>query len=214
MKKCENKNVNKKAFKFDYANIGIDHLLIYCANNIVERGDECTFETLVHECFSLFPKKFSLVNYPHWPDSSRVDKSWRRCRTDKGWLCGTAREGLRVTEAGREVAYITEKKLFKTNETRLNNNLNSRKTKEEAIINYIIETKEFKRYLMNGPYDISERELRSFLGGTLETPKRVLIHNFHIYHQIAKKLKNREILSFLKLCSLKIKKLGGSDDHW
>lgn len=198
-----------KIIDLNYEKIGLDQLLIYCVKKIIDRGEVCTFETLVYECFSLFPKKFSLAHYPNWPDSARVEKSWRRCRSDKGWLSGRAKEGLRITEAGTEIALDTEKILFK--KTVINKPIknNKNRTTENDIINYIYGTKEFRKYLLFDRYDVSDRELRSFLGGTLETPKRILIHNYFRYYQAARKLGEQKILSFLRLCKIRLKKIGG-----
>ncbi|NPV82460.1 MAG: hypothetical protein HPY46_02590 [Candidatus Aminicenantes bacterium] len=192
-----------------YEKLGLDQLLIYCVKKIIERGEVCTFETLVYECFSLFPEKFSLAHYPEWPDSARVEKSWRRCRSDKGWLSGRAKEGLRITEAGAEIALATEKILFK--KTVINKPIKKtmNRTREKAIISYIYDTKEFRKYLLSERYDISDRELRSFLGGTLETPKRILIHNYFRYYQAARRLGEQKVLSFLRLCKIRLKKMGG-----
>jgi len=208
-KKNDIEKAGAKSLELKYEKIGLDRLLVYCAKKIIDRGDDCTFEALVYECFSLFPRKFSLANYPEWPDSARVDKSWRRCRSDKGWLYGTAKEGLKITEAGREIALSTEKLVFKKAAINKSIKINMRRTREDAIINYINGTKEFRKYLLSGQYEISERELRSFLCGTLETPKRILVHNFHIYYQAARKIENKKILSFLRLCKIKLRTIGG-----
>ena len=71
-----------------YKNYGIDQLVVYAVKRILDANEECTFERLVYECFTLFPEKFEFKRYPEWPDSARITKAWLRCRTDKGWIAG------------------------------------------------------------------------------------------------------------------------------
>ncbi|MCL6481569.1 MAG: hypothetical protein K6U02_07570 [Firmicutes bacterium] len=89
----------------------MDELVLFAAKRVLDSGEECTVERLVYECFTLFPKSFSLPKYPQWPDSARLNKSWWRCRTDKGWLAGSVKQGLRLTPAGEEAVAAVARKL-------------------------------------------------------------------------------------------------------
>jgi len=191
-----------------YINIGIDQLIVYAAKKILDYGEECTFERLVYECFTLFPNKFGFKRYPEWPDSARINKAWLRCRTDKGWLAGTVKEGFRITPSGEMIARQTEKQL---------KGMISKKTlipkrsreRYEAILSYIKKSPEFTKFIEQENNDISFAELKSFLGGTLETPKRILIHNLNRYFQAATIYDDTSVVSFLKLCKKKLKQIGG-----
>ena len=103
-----------------YINIGIDLLIVYAAKRILDGGEECTFERLVYECFTLFPNKFGFKRYPEWPDSARINKAWLRCRTDKGWLAGTVKEGFRITPSGEMIARQTDGKTIEGNDKQKN----------------------------------------------------------------------------------------------
>lgn len=192
----------------NYINIGIDQLVVYATKKIMDGGEECTFERLVYECFTLFPEKFKFKRYPQWPDSARINKAWLRCRTDKGWLAGTVKEGFRVTPSGETIARQTEKYLKGMVGKKI---LIPKGTREryEAVLNYIKKSPEFTKFIEQENNDISISDLKSFLGGTLETPKRILIHNLNHYFQAATVYDDKSVVSFLKLCKEKLKHIGG-----
>lgn len=56
--------------------MNIDKLVVYSIYLLSVEKKEATFENIVAKCFQLFPEKFSLVGYPQWPDSARINKSW------------------------------------------------------------------------------------------------------------------------------------------
>lgn len=192
-----------------YKDIGVDQLVIYSVKQILDNSEECTFERLVCECFRLFPKKFGFLRYPNWPDATRINKAWLRCRTDKGWLSGTVKEGFRITTAGEEVARNTENLLKKKN--KISRNLPTPKPREryEAIILHIKNTPEYQKHVNIAGYKINETDLKSFLGGTLETPKRILRHNLNLYMNAAALYNEQSVIPFLQICKKKLEKLGG-----
>ncbi len=154
-----------------YTNIGLDQLLVYSVYRVISMNEECTFERLVYECFILFPKVFGFIRYPDWPDSSRINKSWLRCRTDRGWLTGKIKEGFRLTASGENIARKVEQVLMRNipiEKAKVN-----KKTREryEAVIDYIQKSEALHKF--NNGIEISHSEYVTFLGGTLETPIRI-----------------------------------------
>lgn len=179
----------------------IDGLLIYACFKVTENGKECTRESLIFECFTLFPKEFGLILYPEWPDSARVDKSWLRCRTDKGWLVGSVKEGFRLTEEGlktaQHIAYKVEAKQPK------NRRLRSVRTrgKYASILRYLRRSDKYLEYKTNpDTFDIDEAEFRSLLSTTLETPITVLRQNLLNYKHAASTYNDNEVSDFLTHC--------------
>jgi hypothetical protein len=192
-----------------YKNIGLDQLVVFSADRIIKSGEECTFERLVYECFTLFPEVFGLLRYPDWPDSSRVNKSWLRCRTDKGWLAGTTKEGFRLTQKGKEIAKDTMEKLASSKKINFGKAKKTKSTRErhEAIIYFIEESIVFKKFAANLADTITESEFITFLGGTLETPKRILRHNLNLYINAIELYKKQEMVEFLNFCKERIIKI-------
>jgi len=74
----------KKTFDEElYKKIAINDLIIFCIYFIIGKGEKCTFERLIKECFFLFPKVFSFTHIPQWPDSRKIDRPLRYLREEK-----------------------------------------------------------------------------------------------------------------------------------
>jgi len=190
----ELKKINPEIYK----NIGLDQLVVYSVYRVLEMNEECTFERLVFECYTSFPEVFGFIRYPEWPDSSRITKSWLRCRTDKGWLSGTTKEGFKLTRIGKSVARETESILC-TNKAIKKNKINKKyRERYEAVLNHIISSIVYKNF--EKKEEISSSDFISFLGGTLETPKRILRQNLNLYYDAVKIYKKNELLPFLNFC--------------
>jgi hypothetical protein len=181
--------------------IGLDPLIVYAVKRIQDLGEECTFERLVYESFSLFPKKFAFLRYPQWPDATRINKSWLRCRTDKGWIVGSVQEGFRLTPAGCQVAGEVERILYSvgTHDAKAKKQPEHRsRSREESALRHIRESDYFKRWAEHQTnFTISWPEFLSLLNTTLETPRRILRQNLHFYRQVAAQLGDSEVLAFI-----------------
>lgn len=105
--------MRKKSVKnLDFpAQIPIIELILFCIFNIQEKKETCTFERLVKECFTLFPKAFSLMKYLKWPDARKLDRPLRILRKRK-LINGGPDTFFTLTEQGRNEAAIIEKILF------------------------------------------------------------------------------------------------------
>lgn len=178
----------------------LDDLVVYCVREILRAGEECTFERLVYECFTRFPAEFGLRRYPQWPDSARVNKSWLRCRTDKGWIAGSVKEGFRLTPAGEIVAERVARQLAGKPARTAASPARAR-DRSEAIVKVIRADPLFVRFRANtSEFQASEMEVRRALGATLETPVRILRQNINAYRNAAMELDDSEVLDFLSIC--------------
>jgi len=190
-----------------YMNLSLDKLVAYAVYRIINRGETCTFEKLVVECFKLFPKAFSLRLYPQYPDSARVNKSWLRCRTDKGWITGNVKIGFKLTEAGLAVAKQTEQAL-RTGITvrKKRGNLSRARERGEVIINFIKGHPVYRRYKARGEnFCLTEQEFRHLLACTMEAPITVLKQNLKQVKNVLKEYGEMELLSFIEVCEKKMK---------
>lgn len=178
----------------------LDDLIVYCVREILATGEECTFERLVFECFTRFPEEFGLRRYPQWPDSARVNKSWLRCRTDKGWIAGSVKEGFRLTRAGELVAERVAGDLGK--KSRAPSALGARaRDRSEAMVRVIRADPLFVRFQgARTAFHPTEMEIRRVLGVTMETPPRILRQNINAYRNAAAELGDSEVLDFISTC--------------
>ena len=191
------------ACEASYDKLPLDELLVHAVRRISDAGEDCTFERLVYECFSLFPRKFGLERYPQWPDSARVNKTWLRCRTDKGWIVGAVQEGFRLTPKGERAAQTAAKKLL---QKALPSPKRTPRPREryEAALHQMHQSELFGRFTVDpAAFSLSEMELRNLLGCTLETPRRVLGQNLLYYLDAARQYGDQAVVGFLETCRAK-----------
>lgn len=182
----------------------IDDLVIFCADEVISKGEECTFERLVFECFSRFPEAFGLKRYPEWPDSARVNKAWLRCRTDKGWLAGNVKQGFVLTPAGKRAADRTRRELANGAESTPPPASNTRHIRErhEALLRSIRASAAFQSFKSDpSQFKPTQMELRVLFGATLETPRRVLRQNLRAYEEAASAYNDEQVKQFIAACA-------------
>jgi hypothetical protein len=181
-----------------YSSISLTKLTILAIKEIVRNGEECAYERVVNECFTLFPRRFGFQRYPEWPDGSRVKIEILRCR-DNGWVTGNEKNGFQITLLGKRAAQevlkeLQEEKVKKqrTGQTR---------DRGDTVIKHLKESEPFRRFHQNREdFNISEGEFRRLLVATFETPPRVLKQNLNYCFDICKQYGENELFEFLKQC--------------
>lgn len=196
----------KKYPAASYRDIALDRLLVCAAKRVLDAGEECTFERLVCECYTLFPESFGFQRYPRWPDALRVDGTRRRCHAGLGWLEGSTKEGFRLTPSGSAVARETEARLETGGAPRGPRVSRRARDRYEAVLQNIRNSPEYLRFA-GGETAISTSRLRSFLGGTLETPRRILVQNLNLYYEAARVYDEQAVIPFLDLCRKELRKI-------
>jgi hypothetical protein len=68
-----------------YELMDLDRLVIYTVVELQKLGIELSLENIIVGAFKLFPKRFSIIGYPEFPDATRVEKSLWRCRGKSEW---------------------------------------------------------------------------------------------------------------------------------
>ena len=181
-----------------YISISLTKLTIFAIKEISENGEECAYERVLKECFTLFPKRFCLQRYPEWPDGSRIKIEIHRCR-DNGWITGNEKNGFHITLLGKRVAQevfieLQEEKVKKQR-------IGQTRDRGDTVIKYLKEREPFKRFMQNRKdFNISEGEFRRLLVATFETPPRVLKQNLNYCLDICKQYGEDESTKFLKEC--------------
>ena len=181
-----------------YNSISLTKLTILAINEIVSNGEECAYERVVKECFTLFPKRFSFQRYPEWPDGTRVKIEILRCR-DNGWVTGNEKNGFQITLLGKRAAQEVLKDL---QEERVKKQRTGQiRDRGDTIIKYLKASEPFKRFRQNkANFVLSEGEFRRLLVATFETSSRVLKQNLNYCFDICKQYGENELFEFLKEC--------------
>jgi hypothetical protein len=187
-----------------YTKIPTAHLIVFGIYSIIQRGENCTFEKLIEECFSLFPKVFSFSRHPGWPDSLKFDRTLRTLR-EKGLVVGNPNTFYSFTKFGEKIAKKTAQDL----KTGLSKKTITEKPKRDAEINWVRNLQKsevFQRFLKREKgFIVNNMELRSLLHCTLETPLRIVKQNLSYSINLAEEFKEKELFEFLKFCQKKLK---------
>jgi len=188
-----------------YTKISATHLIIFGIYSILLRGENCTFEKVIEECFYLFPKVFSFSRHPEWPDALKFDRTLRILR-EKGLVVGSPNTFLSLTKFGEKIAKKTSQNL----KIGIFKRTIAEKPRRDAEINWIRNLQKsdvFQRFLKGkNIFTISNMELRSLLHCTLETPLRIVKQNLSYSINLAEEFKEKDLLEFLKLCQTKLNK--------
>lgn len=81
--------------------ISINDLILFSIFSI--KKEKCTFEELINESFSRFPKDFSFITIKKWPDSRKLDRPLRSLRKKK-LLIGDPQTCFSLTKNGKKIA--------------------------------------------------------------------------------------------------------------
>jgi len=184
-----------------YADIDIENLILFGMYLILAKGETCTFERIIAECFLQFPKVFAFKRYPQWPDSVKFDRPLRKLR-EKGLIVGTVKDHFSLTEFGRQKALETKRILEKVDIVKKKKGKKSvGRSADDRLIEYLKSSKSFRDFI-NDPtkLSISEPEFRNLLRCTLETPLRILKQNLEYYKKVAQSYNEKQLLDFLFLC--------------
>ena len=80
----------------------INELILFVIYSLGESSKKCTFQELIKECFSLFPKEFCFSKHPQWPDARKLDRPLRTLRKRK-LITGTPQTSFTLTSSGKKL---------------------------------------------------------------------------------------------------------------
>ena len=91
-------------------NVSVNDLILFCIHSINSNNEQCSFERLMKECFTLFPDTLKFERYPIWPDSRKLDRPLRALRNEK-LIIGDPKTYFMLTKSGEDKALIVSKSL-------------------------------------------------------------------------------------------------------
>lgn len=194
-----------------YIDLSYDDLVVYALHSIIDQGKDPSFENLVVECFILFPKKFGLPGFTDiYPDSAQVNKSWLRCRTDKGLISGSKAQGFQLTDRGLNLAKEISSKLNRNiNKTESSTTIKGdRRTRSGRLIMEIENSVIYHRYKNLGEAtEISDFEFCDLIYTTLDSSPETMCKHLKLFLDAASDYERTEIKAFLLFCQTKFRHL-------
>ena len=96
--------------KSDYLPMNKDRLVLFAVSFLESKNIEPTFDKTVATVFRLFPKKFSLIGFPEYPDGRTIYYCvYNHCTIGNKWLFGNVQSAFKVTEKGKYFLDETKK---------------------------------------------------------------------------------------------------------
>jgi hypothetical protein len=179
-----------------YTSLSLTKLTIFAISKIAENSEECAYERVIKECFTLFPKRFSLQRYPQWPDGARIKIEILRCR-DNGWLTGNEKTAFQLTSIGKRAAEEVLKELRGGVAKKLGPG--PKRDRGDTIIRYLKQSDPFQRFQKNREtFHVDEVEFRKLLVTTFEAPARVLKENLNYCIDICTQYGEKKLCEFLE----------------
>src|ERR1035437_10160596 len=92
------------------SNFSVNDLILFCIHSVVSNSEQCSFDRLIKESFTLFPDALRFERYPIWPDSRKLDRPLRALRNEK-LIIGDPKTYFILTNEGEEKSAIVSKAL-------------------------------------------------------------------------------------------------------
>src|SRR3989338_6036701 len=187
--KLESLDLNK------YANVDLDHLVMYAIGQLEKIGAELSFENAIIASFKLFPEKFALLGYPCYPDAKRVHDCLFRCTfKTKQWLGGKTRQGFVITERSR--IHIKEAEDILRGQFQEEKKAPSQTRRKELLLKEVAISPTYKKYVEKQNDLISEGDLCYLLQCTLDSNRKMLQENFSLLRKHAVDLRREDLSEF------------------
>ena len=147
------KTPSKRGFEPDcYMQIGDDQLVTLSLQLVIQDGKTPSFENVVEEAYTSFPGRFSFQGHPEWPHTLVIDRSIRRCATDrnKRWISWPPATGYKLLPAGETVAKDTFEKVSGQKPLGRTAAKSARPTQSGRVVKHIEESNAFQKYRSSG----------------------------------------------------------------
>ncbi len=183
-----------------YVRIILTDLVVYSIRFLHDlQGSEITSEDVISTCFLLFPKRFGLRKYPHWPDSAVVGRRWSELRA-KGLILGSTVKGFKLTAKGFRHAERVGKLLGGAAKPTSRVPAEVR-TRAGRYVRAIESSDAYHLYKKSGKgAKIGEFDFRSLLLCTMESPSATLARNLEQFKEYARISNRKDLLDFLDFC--------------
>lgn len=171
----------------------LEDLILIGIDAVVKKKHKCSYGDLINELFSEHPNKFSIADYPKWPDTLKLDRPLRYLRSDR-LIIGSPVTFYSLTPLGKEKIRFLNNKHFLAKE-------NSNKPTRSPSLIFLKElenSEDFKNYLSNQEdFKPNNMKIRAITRFTLETPKKVVLDHLRFLKKTARREKRGTLENFV-----------------
>jgi hypothetical protein len=193
----------------DYSFMDKDRLVLFSVSQLESKRIEPTFDKIVVAAFRLFPKKFSLIGFPEYPDGRTIYYcAYNHCTLDKKWLFGNVQSAFKLTERGRYYLDETQKMLEgKIVPTRIHQT--SPRRKETTFLSILKKTRAYEKYLQDEKGLIDKSDLLEALRVSSDS-KALIEANLTKYMEYALRINEHSVVKFLEFARSKLEGEGSA----
>jgi hypothetical protein len=191
-------------FQGNYMPLDKDRLVLFAVDHLESKKIEPTFDKIVATTFKLFPKKFSLIGFPEYPDGKTIYYCvYNHCTLTKKWLIGNVQSAFKITERGKyfldETVKMLEGKieLARTHQT-------SPRRKEITFIALLKRTNAYKKFVQGKKGLIDKSEILESL--RIPAGSQSMTHaHLAKYIEYASRVNEPSVLEFLDFAKAKLR---------
>lgn len=190
-------------FQRDYLSLDKDRLVLFAVNFLESRKIEPTFDKIVVATFRLFPKKFSLIGFPEYPDGRTIYYcTYNHCTLTKKWLLGNVQSAFEITERGRYFLDETEKMLEGKIKPARSYDIVPRR-KEATFVAELKRTNAFRKYASDRKEEITRFEIYEALKAP-QNKKELALAHLERYSDYANRIGDFQTIEFLEFVQTKM----------
>jgi len=196
-----------------YEGINLNWIALYAVSALEDQGVDLSFENIVVAAFRLFPKKFSLLGFPEYPDAKRIhDALWRCAYKNRQWLMGKTSQGFAFTQRGRQELELA-KQALKRNAAPQKRILRDNR-RFEKLLAEVMTSPAYAKYSQGIQNKISEAECCHVLQGTLDSERRILLDNLNKLKDMAIRLEHKDVVAFLDWLEARFAHFLGKEENY
>ncbi len=182
--------------------IGMDNnrLAIYAIALLEENGIPRTQEAVTVALFLMFPEKFSLVGFPQYPDTERVNRTLLQLGDKyRNWATGNKHVGYTLNDAGRHVLDQTQSLLRKPELQAPKKRTPRERTRDpNAEVAEIEQSNLFRAFGSKQTEKLNEYDFWELMQAFPYTPKQALKNRFKEMQEAARLAAREDVIEFLK----------------
>lgn len=195
-------------FQGNYMPLDKDRLVLFAVDYLESKKIEPTFDKVVVTTYKFFPRKFSLIGFPEYPDGKTIYYcAYNHCTLTKKWLFGNVQSGFKVTERGKYFLEETKKMLEGKIELTRTHQVSPRR-KEMTFITLLKRTSAYKKYAQGENAIVNRSEILEALRITSSSQNLIQSH-LAKYVEYANRVNEISVLGFLNFAKEKLK--GGNN---
>jgi DNA-binding PadR family transcriptional regulator len=196
--------------------LSADVCSLLAMSQLENQGLKLSFENITMMAFRLFPSRFSLPNYPGYPDSHKIHESVTLHMqytkgTGRHWAEGKPRQGYRITDQGRRelqrYQWVLGRRAAASALTRLSE-------REQKVLELIKASNAFKKYSARDAASITDEDVSFMLRFPVGEDPRKASQALERALEAAEKARDKATIELLRQVQSSHKKLfsyeGGS----